>query len=316
MILGIDTSGDDTCAALVERDGRVLASVVSSRGLADPWGDPVHGVAPRRHLELVDLAVEDALARAGASLRDVRVVAVGLGPGARGGLRAGRSAARAIAATRGLPLAEVPEPAALAAAHELGPAPLAPPFACLVAEGARTLLLGVPDRERAGVLASAADDAAEELLAKAARLLGAGDGPEALAQLARAGDPAARPLPAVVAVGPSVALAALKTGLARAVRAAGGADGLGDGDRADLAAACLAALADGLAAWARRAAAAAGGIPLALCAGPSLAAPLAARLPEARALAPGRSADRGAMVAAGARRATPMLPGAYLGAAP
>ncbi len=106
MILGIETSCDETAAALVTGDGRILSNVVSSQAdLHARYGGVVPEVASRRHLELVTPVVQEALSEAGASLDDVELVAVTQGPGLVGALLVGVSAAKALAWARGLPLA-------------------------------------------------------------------------------------------------------------------------------------------------------------------------------------------------------------------
>ena len=99
MILGIETSCDDTCAALVTDDGRVLSNVVASQGLLHAeYGGVVPEIASRRHLELVDAVLEDALEKAGVDLDAVDRVAVTNGPGLIGALLVGLSAAKGLAA--------------------------------------------------------------------------------------------------------------------------------------------------------------------------------------------------------------------------
>ena len=107
MILGIETSCDDTCAAVVSRDGDVLANVVSSQGIHDRYGGVVPEIASRHHLELVNAVVDDALGRAGAGLEDVESIAVTQGPGLVGALLVGVATAKALAAARRLPLIAV-----------------------------------------------------------------------------------------------------------------------------------------------------------------------------------------------------------------
>ncbi|MDQ3719229.1 MAG: tRNA (adenosine(37)-N6)-threonylcarbamoyltransferase complex transferase subunit TsaD [Actinomycetota bacterium] len=108
MILGVETSCDDTCAAIVTEAGDVRSNVVSSQGLVHaPFGGVVPEVASRHHLELIDAVIADALARAGVGLEDVEKLAVTQGPGLIGALLVGVSAAKALAAARELPLTPV-----------------------------------------------------------------------------------------------------------------------------------------------------------------------------------------------------------------
>jgi tRNA N6-adenosine threonylcarbamoyltransferase len=197
VILGIETSCDDTCAALVSREGEVLSNVVASQGLLHArYGGVVPEVASRRHLELVDAVVADALERAGAELGDVEAVAVTRGPGLIGALLVGVSSAKALAAARGLPLAPVDHLHGHVVASTLGPEPIEPPYLCLVASGGHTFLARVDHPSSYTVLGKTLDDAAGEAFDKGARLLGLPypGGPE-LDRLAAEGDPEAFSFP-------------------------------------------------------------------------------------------------------------------------
>src|SRR5438034_9393095 len=147
MILGLETSCDETAAALVTESGHVRANVVSSQAdLHARYGGVVPEVASRRHLELVVPVVQEALADADASLRDVDLVGVTAGPGLIGALLVGVAAAKAIAWSRRLPLASVDHLQGHVASLYLEPDPLEPPFLCLLASGGHTLLLDVQER--------------------------------------------------------------------------------------------------------------------------------------------------------------------------
>ena len=99
MILAIETSCDDTCAAVVTGEGRVLSNVIASQGLLhERYGGVVPEIASRHHLELVNAVVDDALGRAGATLDDAELVAVTQGPGLVGALLVGVATAKALAA--------------------------------------------------------------------------------------------------------------------------------------------------------------------------------------------------------------------------
>jgi N6-L-threonylcarbamoyladenine synthase len=98
VILALETSCDDTCAALVTHGGEIRSNVISSQGIHDRYGGVVPEVAARHHLELVNAVVDDALARAGAALDDVDLLAVTQGPGLVGALLVGVAAAKGIAA--------------------------------------------------------------------------------------------------------------------------------------------------------------------------------------------------------------------------
>jgi N6-L-threonylcarbamoyladenine synthase len=216
LILAIETSCDDTCAAVLD-GARVLANVISSQAAAhEGFGGVVPEVASRHHLELSVPVVEAALAEAAVSLDDVEAIAVTAGPGLIGALLVGVSTAKAIAAPRRLPLIPVDHLQGHVAANFLEPDPLEPPFLCLVASGGHTLLAAVRDHEGHEVLGQTLDDAAGEAFDKAARMLGLGyPGGPALEKLAAAGDPEAFELPVAMSHDPGLdfSFSGLKTAL-------------------------------------------------------------------------------------------------------
>ena len=200
-ILALETSCDDTCAAVVEGDGRIRANVISSQGIHDSFGGVVPEIASRHHLELVNLVMEDALTAAGVSLSGVELVAATQGPGLVGALLVGLSTAKALAAARALPFAPVDHLQGHVAANFLFArepaeggdlprgAPFEPPFVCLIASGGHTLLAHVRERDGFEVLGRTLDDAAGEAFDKGARMLGLGyPGGPALERLAAGGD--------------------------------------------------------------------------------------------------------------------------------
>ncbi len=193
MILALETSCDDTCAAVVERDGTIRSNVVASQGLLHArYGGVVPEIASRRHLELVDVVTLDALERADATLDDVGTVAVTRGPGLIGALLVGVSTAKALAAARGLPLVPVDHLHGHVIASTLGDDPIEVPFLCLVASGGHTFLARVDDPAAYALLGQTLDDAAGEAFDKGARLLGLGyPGGPAIDRLAKQGDPQA-----------------------------------------------------------------------------------------------------------------------------
>jgi N6-L-threonylcarbamoyladenine synthase len=220
LILALETSCDDTCAAVVTPAGEVLASVVSSQGVHDRFGGVVPEIASRHHLELVNAVVDDALAQAERTLDDVSLVAVTQGPGLVGALLVGVATAKGIAAARRLPLAPVDHLQGHVAANFLAPEPMEPPFLCLIASGGHTLLTRVTDHRGYEVLGGTLDDAAGEAFDKGARLLGLGfPGGPALSRLAAEGDPHAFDFPTAARVpGLDFSFAGLKTALLYAVR--------------------------------------------------------------------------------------------------
>jgi N6-L-threonylcarbamoyladenine synthase len=236
VILGIETSCDETAASIVSRDGEVAASIVSSQAdLHARYGGVVPEVASRRHLELIGPAVRAALTDAAIGLGDVDTVAVTQGPGLIGALLVGLSAAKGIAWGRNLPLAPVDHLHGHVASLYIRPTPLDPPFLCLLASGGHTLLLDVRDRGGFTVLGSTIDDAAGEAFDKGARLLGLGyPGGAAIDRLAPDGDPSSFDFPVARVGGLDFSFSGLKTALLYAVRDLG-PDELAE-RRADLAA--------------------------------------------------------------------------------
>ncbi len=220
MILAIETSCDDTCAAVVTRDGEVRSNVVSSQGVHAKFGGVVPEIASRHHLELVNAVVDDALERAGATLDDAELVAVTQGPGLVGALLVGVATAKALAAARRLPLAPVDHLQGHVAANFLEPEPIEPPFTCLIASGGHTLLTRVTGHSGYELLGQTLDDAAGEAFDKGARLLGLGyPGGPALSRLAGDGDPQAFAFPTAARVaGLDFSFAGLKTALLYKVR--------------------------------------------------------------------------------------------------
>jgi tRNA N6-adenosine threonylcarbamoyltransferase len=243
VLLAIETSCDDTCAAVLDGP-RILSNVISSQAAAHAgFGGVVPEVASRQHLELAAPVVEAALAEAGASLDDVEAVAVTAGPGLIGALLVGVSTAKAIAAPRRLPLVPVDHLQGHVAANFLAPEPLEPPFLCLIASGGHTLLAAVRDHGGHEVLGQTLDDAAGEAFDKAARMLGLGyPGGPALQRLAEDGDPEAFQLPVAMSRDPGLdfSFSGLKTALAYRCRELG-PDGVEE-RAADLAASFQAAV--------------------------------------------------------------------------
>jgi len=220
VILALETSCDDTCAAVLDGDGTVRSNVVSSQGVHAAYGGVVPELASRHHLENVNAIVDAALGEAGATLDDVSLVAVTQGPGLVGALLVGVATAKALAAARRLPLAPVDHLQGHVAASFLGQEALEPPFLCLIASGGHTLLSRVDDHASHTVLGATLDDAAGEAFDKGARMLGLGyPGGPALSALAAGGDPAAFAFPTAARVpGLDFSFAGLKTALLYATR--------------------------------------------------------------------------------------------------
>ena len=224
-IFAIETSCDDTCAAVVTQEGEILSNVISSQSeLHARYGGVVPEVASRHHLELVNVVVEEALAQAGTAIADVEAVAATSRPGLIGALLVGLSTAKALAAASGRPFIAVDHLHGHVCANFLEPEPLDPPFLCLIASGGHTLLAWVEDHRGYTELGSTRDDAAGEALDKAARLMGLGfPGGAVIDRLAREGDPQAFAFPVGMRRSDSLefSFSGLKTALVYAVREMG-----------------------------------------------------------------------------------------------
>jgi N6-L-threonylcarbamoyladenine synthase len=254
LILAIETSCDDTCAAVVD-GARILSNVVSSQAsFHERFGGVVPEVASRHHLELVNAVVEAALDEAGAELADAESIAVTQGPGLIGALLVGLSSAKALAAARRKPLIPVDHLHGHVAANFLEPDPLEPPFLCLIASGGHTLLAGVKEHSSFETLGSTVDDAAGEAFDKGARLLSLGyPGGPAIQAAAEGGDPEAFEFPVAMRErGLDFSFSGLKTSLVYRVRDLGPDET--ESRRADLAASFQRAIVDQLVAKLRRAA--------------------------------------------------------------
>ena len=301
MILGIETSCDETAAALVTGEGEILSSVVSSQAeLHARYGGVVPEVASRRHLELVTPVIREALADAEATLEEVDRVAVTQGPGLIGALLVGLAAAKALAWSRRLPLVPVDHLDGHVASLYLQPDPLEPPFLCLLASGGHTMLLDVRSNTERELLGSTLDDAAGEAFDKGARLLGLGyPGGREIDRLAHDGDPGAFDFPVARVPGLDFSFSGLKTALLYAVRDLG-EDEL-EQRRADLAASYQAAIVRALVERVREAAERTGRDRIAIVGGVAANSALRAELPEAAAAPLALCTDNAAMIASAAR---------------
>jgi tRNA N6-adenosine threonylcarbamoyltransferase len=312
LVLGLETSCDETAAALVTADGVVRSSVVASQAeLHARYGGVVPEIASRRHLELVSPVVVTALDDAGATLDHVGLVGVTQGPGLVGALLVGLSAAKAIAWARGLPLAPVDHLRAHVATLYLAPDPLEPPFTCLLASGGHTMVLSVRDRSGFEVLGSTVDDAAGEAFDKGARLLGLGyPGGAALDRLAQDGDPEAFPFPVARVAGLDFSFSGLKTALLYAVREL--AEDELERRRADLAASYQRAIVRALVGRLHAAAGSTGDRTVAVVGGVAANSELRAALTDARFAPLALCTDNAAMVASAARFAPALRIPGYL----
>jgi N6-L-threonylcarbamoyladenine synthase len=296
MILGIETSCDETAAALVTWQGEIAASVVASQDeLHAKFGGVVPEVASRRHLELIAPVISEVLTD------DVEAIAVTSRPGLIGALLVGVSAAKALAWARRLPLIPVNHLHGHVASLYLRPLDLQPPFTCLLASGGHTMLLDVEEREGYTVLGTTLDDAAGEAFDKGARLLGLGyPGGREIDALAKQGDPLAYDFPVARVPGLDFSFSGLKTSLLYKVRELAPQEL--EARRADLAASYQRAIVRALVERLE----AAGGDRIAVVGGVAANSELRAALPDA-ALAPlPLCTDNAAMIASAARYTDPV----------
>jgi len=303
MILALETSCDETAAAVVGGDGGVRSNVVSSQAeLHARFGGVVPEVASRRHLELVLPVVREALAEADAELASLDAVAVTQGPGLIGALLVGLSAAKGFAFATQLPLIPVDHLHGHVASLYLQPEPVEPPFLCLLASGGHTLLVDVVERGGFRVLGTTLDDAAGEAFDKGARLLGLGyPGGAAIDRLAREGDPEVYDFPVARVPGLDFSFSGLKTALLYAVR------DLSDAElerrRPDLAASYQRAIVNALAGRAREASEQSGASKIAVAGGVAANSELRRTLPEAAFAPLAFCTDNAAMIASAAQYA-------------
>jgi N6-L-threonylcarbamoyladenine synthase len=307
LILGLETSCDETAAAVISDDGQILSNVVSSQAeLHARFGGVVPEVASRRHLELVLPVLREALDH-----RAVDAVAVTQGPGLIGALLVGLSAAKAFAWSHGLPLVPVNHLHGHVASLYLEPDSVEPPFLCLLASGGHTMLIDVADHGDFRALGTTLDDAAGEAFDKGARLLGLGyPGGGAIDRLAKEGDPEAYDFPVARVPGLDFSFSGLKTALLYAVR--GLAPDELERRRADLAASYQRAIVRALVERVQAAADATGAETIAVVGGVAANSELRASLADA-ALAPlPLCTDNAAMIASAARYVEAVPPPRYL----
>jgi N6-L-threonylcarbamoyladenine synthase len=326
IVLGVETSCDDTCAAIIDGAGAVRSNVVSSQLVHERFGGVVPEVASRHHLQLINMVIARALAEAGVGgLDEVDRVAVTQGPGLIGALLVGLSTAKALAASRRLPLVAVDHLQGHVAANFLtldGLEPFEPPFLCLIASGGHTLLVDVRVHEGFDLLGTTLDDAAGEAFDKGARMLGLGfPGGPALERIAAEGDPGSFELPVpgrrgrpgagvsreTFARSLDFSFAGLKTALWQRVREL--SEQQLEACRADLAASYQAAIVEALMLRVEQALAATGRERLAVGGGVAANGVLRARLAElgvALRVPPGKlCTDNAAMIAGAARYMRP-----------
>jgi len=217
LVLGMETSCDETAAAVVEDGVRVRSSVVASQhDLHGPFGGVVPELACRRHISSVIGVVEEALRRASVGLPDIKGVAVTRGPGLIGALLVGLSAAKSIAYARRIPIVGVHHIEGHLAAIFMETKAPPIPFLGLVVSGGHTMLFRVMSPGSYRILGQTRDDAAGEAFDKVAKLLGLGyPGGPAIDRLARGGNPAAISFPRPIPAGLEFSFSGLKTAVAQ-----------------------------------------------------------------------------------------------------
>ena len=220
LVLGLESSCDETAAALVTSDGRVLAHKLLGQEAAHaPYGGVVPEIAARAHVEALEPLVRATLDEAGLSLRSVDAIAATAGPGLIGGVMVGLVTGKALAHAAGKPLVAVNHLEGHALSPRLTEPALAFPYLLLLVSGGHCQLLRVEGVGRYRRLATTIDDAAGEAFDKTAKVLGLGfPGGPAVERAARAGDPHAVPLPRPLrgTAEPHFSFAGLKSAVVRA----------------------------------------------------------------------------------------------------
>jgi len=307
-VLGLESSCDETAAALVVDGVRVLADVVASQDeVHERYGGVVPELASRAHVVNVVPVMRGALERAGLSLDDVDGVAVTCGPGLIGALLVAVQTAKALAWVRGLPLVGVHHLEGHLAAVYLEPEPPPLPHLALVVSGGHTSLVRVEDHGDLHELGATRDDAAGEAFDKGAKLLGMGyPGGAAIDRLARTGDPASVKFPRPMTHADTrddFSFSGLKTALLHHTRAHGVPEGQA---LADLCASYQAAIVEALVRKTRKAARREGLAHVQVCGGVAANSGLRAAMRAAgdedgfrvHIPPPGRCTDNAAMIAA------------------
>ncbi|MBE5884483.1 MAG: tRNA (adenosine(37)-N6)-threonylcarbamoyltransferase complex transferase subunit TsaD [Lachnospiraceae bacterium] len=199
-ILAIESSCDETAAAVVKNGREVLSNVISSQiALHTLYGGVVPEIASRKHIEKINQVIEEALREAGVTLQDITAIAVTYGPGLVGALLVGVSAAKAISFATGIPLIGIHHIEGHISANYIENKELEPPFICLVASGGHSHLVLVKDYGEYDIVGRTRDDAAGEAFDKVARAIGLGypGGPK-IDKLSKEGNPDAIHFPRAV----------------------------------------------------------------------------------------------------------------------
>ena len=197
LILAIESSCDETAAAVVKNGREVLSNVISSQiALHTLYGGVVPEIASRKHIEKINQVIQEALDEAHVTLDDIDAIGVTYCPGLVGALLVGVAAAKAISYAKKIPLVGVHHIEGHISANYIENKDLEPPFLCLVVSGGHTHLVKVADYGKYEILGRTRDDAAGEAFDKVARAIGLGypGGPK-IEKAAREGDPMAIPFP-------------------------------------------------------------------------------------------------------------------------
>lgn len=199
IILGIESSCDETAAAVVKNGREVLSNIINTQiDIHKKFGGVVPEVASRKHIETIDAVIDEALSNAEVTFDDIDAIAVTYGPGLVGALLVGVSAAKALAFALDKPLVPVHHIKGHIMANFVAHNELKPPFVCLVASGGHSHIVEVKDYTHFEILGRTRDDAAGEAFDKIARVLGLGyPGGPLIDKLAREGDPEAVKFPRV-----------------------------------------------------------------------------------------------------------------------
>lgn len=197
LILAIESSCDETAAAVVKNGREVLSNVIYTQiALHTRFGGVVPEIASRKHIEKINQVIEEALRQASVSLQDLDAIAVTYGPGLVGALLVGVSEAKAISFASGIPLVGVHHISGHISANYIEHKELEPPFVCLVASGGHSHLVVVKDYGEYEIIGRTRDDAAGEAFDKVARAIGLGypGGPK-IDKLSKEGNPNAIDFP-------------------------------------------------------------------------------------------------------------------------
>lgn len=191
LILGIESSCDETAAAVIKNGREVLSNIINTQiEIHKQYGGVVPEVASRRHIETIDAVIDEALEKANVTFDDIDAIAVTYGPGLVGALLVGVSAAKALAFALNKPLIAVHHIKGHIMANFVAHREMEPPFVCLVASGGHSHIVEVKDYTHFEILGRTHDDAAGEAFDKVARVLGLGyPGGPLIDKLAKEGNP-------------------------------------------------------------------------------------------------------------------------------